>query len=116
MSSAHAEKSTTVRSLGTRVAAARVAVPLLDAGCSIVAFDAPAHGTSGGRLASVPLFAEAVAAVARASGARAAIGHSMGAAALALAVSRGLALDAAVLVAPPRAPDLFFERFCAALG
>jgi pimeloyl-ACP methyl ester carboxylesterase len=91
------------------------AQPLAAAGCAVVGFDAPAHGASSGRVASVPEFADAVAAVAAAHGARAAIGHSMGAAAVAFALRRGLALDAAVLVSPPRSPAEFLDRFCAAL-
>jgi len=91
------------------------AAPLVAAGCAVVGFDAPAHGESSGRVASVPEFADVVAAVAGAQGARAAIAHSMGGAAVALALRRGLALDGAVLVSPPRSPAGFFDRFCAAL-
>jgi pimeloyl-ACP methyl ester carboxylesterase len=94
---------------------AAFAGPLAAAGCAVVGFDAPAHGASSGRVATVPEVAAAIAAVARAHGARAAIGHSMGGAAVAYALSRGLALDAAVLVAAPRAPAGYFDRFCAAL-
>jgi Serine aminopeptidase, S33 len=86
------------------------------AGLAAVAFDGPAHGASPGRTASVPELADAVAAVARAVGARAAIGHSVGAAAVGLAASRGLGLDAAVFLAPPRTPWRFLDAFCAALG
>ena len=92
------------------------AAPLLEAGCSVIGFDGPAHGDSTGRTASAPAFADAVVALARAAGVRAAIGHSMGAAALALATSRGLSLDAVVLVSPPRTPVPFFEAFSEALG
>lgn len=90
--------------------------PLLAAGCSAVAFDAPAHGASTGRLTSGVGFAEATSAVAERVGARAAIAHSMGGAGLAWAIAGGLALDAAVLVAPPRGPVAFFHRFCDALA
>ncbi len=89
---------------------------LLEKGCSAVTFDAPAHGLSSGWLASAPLFGEAAAEVAARVGARAAIGHSMGAAGLSVALVRGLPLDAAVFVAPPRNPAGFFEAFCRALG
>ncbi len=91
---------------------ASVASALVENGCSAVTFDGPAHGASSGRLASVTLFADAVAAMAERVGARAAVGHSLGAAATAVALRNGLDLRAAVLVAPPRGPAGFFERFC----
>jgi pimeloyl-ACP methyl ester carboxylesterase len=90
--------------------------PLLAAGCAVVAFDGPAHGASTGRTATMPELADAAGDVARRFGARAAIGHSLGAAAVALALHRGLSLDAAVLVAPPRAATALFDGFCAAMG
>jgi pimeloyl-ACP methyl ester carboxylesterase len=90
--------------------------PLVAAGCSVVAFDAPAHGGSTGTIASIPAFADALREVAGRVGARAAVGHSMGAAGLGWALGGGLQLDAAVLVSPPRSPAEFFHRFCDALG
>lgn len=90
--------------------------PLVAAGCAAVAFDAPAHGASTGRLASGVSFAEAVAAVAARVGARAAIGHSLDAAGLRWALADGLRLDAAVMLAPPRGAAPFFRRFCRALA
>jgi pimeloyl-ACP methyl ester carboxylesterase len=89
--------------------------PLEDAGFSVVTFDAPAHGHSGGRLASAPVFAGAVADVARQFEARAVVAHSIGAAGLGLALATGLQLDAAVMIAPPRGPLEFFRRFTEAL-
>jgi pimeloyl-ACP methyl ester carboxylesterase len=94
---------------------AAFAPALLEAGCSVVTFDAPAHGASSGRLASVPLFADAVATVAQRVRAQAAIAHSMGAAGTALALLQGLSLRAAVFVGPPRNPASFFQRFCEVL-
>lgn len=93
-----------------------LSAPLLSEGCSIVTFDAPAHGSSPGRIASVVHFAAAIEAVAARTASRAVIAHSMGAAATALAISRGLILDAAVFLGPARSPEPFFERFCEALG
>ncbi len=90
--------------------------PLREAGFALVTFDAPAHGRSGGRLASVPVFAEAIAAVAEHSGARAAVAHSMGGAGLALAILRGLPVDAGVVVGTPRSPWPFFRAFGEAMG
>lgn len=92
------------------------ATPLLQAGCAVVAFDGPAHGASGGRTTHMVRHAEAATAVARHFSARAAIGHSFGGAALAIALHRGLSLHAAVLVGAPRAPRGFFEPFCDAMG
>jgi len=90
--------------------------PLLAAGLGVVAFDGPAHGASAGRTSTMPEFADAAADVARRFGVRAAIGHSLGAAAVAIALHHGLSLDAAVLVAPPRAATVIIDGFCAALG
>lgn len=94
---------------------AAFAPPLLEAGCSVVAFDGPAHGASTGRTTSMPELAGAIGAVAARFRPRAAVGHSLGGAALALALHRGLALDAAVLVAPPRTPTEWLEAFSAHL-
>ena len=93
-----------------------LAPALLSAGCSVVSFDGPAHGSSSGRVATIPLMAEAIAAVARRFDARAAIGHSFGGAALGVALHRGLELDAAVIIGAPSSPLSFFDAFCEALG
>lgn len=90
--------------------------PLVAAGCAAVAFDAPAHGASTGRLASGIAFAEAISATAAHVGARAAIGHSVGAAALGWAMASGLALDAAVMLCPPRGAGSYFRQFTEALA
>ncbi len=89
--------------------------PLLSAGCSAVAFDAPAHGYAG-RLTSGITLADTVSAVAESVRARAAIGHCIGATAVGWSVARGLRLDAAVLLGPPRGAGGFFQRFCDALA
>lgn len=88
---------------------------LAEAGCAAVTFDGPGHGFSSGSLASVPLFGEAVAALARQVRARAAIAHSMGAAGTGVALADGLDLEAAVFLGPPRSPAAFFHQFCSAL-
>src|SRR6266568_473872 len=92
-----------------------LAAPILRAGCAVVTFDGPAHGDSTGKTASVRDFARAVAAVAERVGARAAIAHSMGAPAVALALAGGLSLDAAAFVSPPRSPVPFLDRLFDAL-
>lgn len=76
--------------------------PLLEAGYSVVAHDMPGHGQSPGRSASIPAFAAAIARLAAAAGPlHGAVTHSMGGAALSLAVARGLPVGRAVLVGPP---------------
>jgi len=60
--------------------------------------------------------AEAIAAVARHTGARAAVGHSFGGAALGIALARGLRLDAAAVVGAPASPFGFFDGFCEAFA
>jgi pimeloyl-ACP methyl ester carboxylesterase len=88
---------------------APLAGALAEAGCAAVAFDAPAHGRSGGSTTSMVGFAEAASAVARRFGARAAVGHSVGGAAIAWAAAHGLELAAAALVAPPQTPVAFMD-------
>ena len=95
---------------------APLATALAEAGCTAVAFDAPAHGRSSGRVASMLHFADAATAIAARFGARAAVGHSLGAGALAFAASRGLDLAATVLLAPPRTPVSFVDGLAAALA
>jgi pimeloyl-ACP methyl ester carboxylesterase len=95
---------------------ATFASALARTGCTAIAFDGPAHGGSSGRFASVAHFADALADVAAETGARAAVGHSMGGAAVALALSRGLPVEAAVLVAAPRTPGTWFAQFSEALA
>jgi dienelactone hydrolase len=94
---------------------AALARALAAEGCTAVGFDAPAHGASGGRTTSMVGIADAAAAVARRVGARAAIGHSVGGAAVAFAASRGLELAAAALVAPPRTPWAFVDELAGEL-
>jgi hypothetical protein len=86
--------------------------PLMRAGFSVVAFDAPAHGSAPGRHSALPEFVDAIRAVAREHGPfEAAIGHSLGAAACALAVRGGLEIRSVVLLAPPADPEKYSGRF-----
>jgi pimeloyl-ACP methyl ester carboxylesterase len=89
--------------------------PLLDAGFGVTAFDAPGHAESGGRLCSLPDFIEAIRAVASAWEPAALIGHSMGAAAAALALAWGLPARAAVLISTPSNPERYTTRFAKCL-
>jgi pimeloyl-ACP methyl ester carboxylesterase len=95
---------------------APIAHALAAAGCTAVAFDAPAHGRSGGRTTSMVGIADAAAEVAARFGARAAVGHSVGGAAIAFATANGLDLAAAALVSPPRTPAAFVDAAASALG
>jgi pimeloyl-ACP methyl ester carboxylesterase len=90
--------------------------PLVSAGFGVVAYDAPAHGTSSGRRSNLPAFADVVGAVGRATGGPVAvIAHSMGAAAAAAALRSGLPATRAVLLAPPSDPRVVLREFAAHL-
>lgn len=76
--------------------------PLLRQGFSVVAFDAPGHGMTGGRESSLPHIQQALDAVLDHLGAvHAIIGHSVGGAVAAGALARRPAIGSAVLIAPP---------------
>jgi pimeloyl-ACP methyl ester carboxylesterase len=90
----------------------RFVLPLVEAGFSVVAFDAPGHGSSRARLCSVQDFIRAVSAVAEDSGPLAGfIGHSLGAAAGILALRNGVRAGAAILLAPPANPEELAGKF-----
>ena len=74
--------------------------PLLSAGYQVIAYDQPAHGVSEGRLTGLPDFADLLAELAwHHGGVQAFIGHSLGAAAGALALANGrVRFEKAVLV------------------
>ena len=89
---------------------------LVGAGHRVIAYDAPAHGRSPGRLASLPEFARALRAVADAAGpVHGLVGHSLGGAAVAVALSQGLAARRAVLIAAPSDPATFSRAFASYL-
>jgi pimeloyl-ACP methyl ester carboxylesterase len=88
-----------------------MATALVERGRSVTLFDMPAHGRSEGRTTTLPEMADAVGAVARATGTPDAIvGHSLGAAAAVLALRDGLGASAAALLAPVAEPWLFLRR------
>ena len=92
--------------------------PLLDAGYAVVTFDAPAHGFSGSRYASVLHFAQAMQAVVDAvGGVHGIVAHSLGGAAANLALARGW-IEAArvVTIAAPTEFDSFSRRFARQLN
>jgi pimeloyl-ACP methyl ester carboxylesterase len=74
---------------------------LIKANFEVIGFDAPAHGRSSGELASGPAFARAAREVADTVGPLDfAIAHSMGAAALSMAMFHGMNVRKAVLLSP----------------
>lgn len=91
--------------------------PLLRAGFSVVAFDAPAHGASSGELSSLPQFAAATLEVAERYGPfDALVSHSMGGAAASLAMAQGLKVKRAVYIAPPADAYDWYRKFSRMLG
>jgi pimeloyl-ACP methyl ester carboxylesterase len=85
---------------------------LVEAGFRVVLFDAPAHGASMGRQASLPQFSRALREVGAAVGpTHGLVGHSLGGAAVSLAIRQGLAARRAVLLAPPADVFLFSHAF-----
>ena len=97
-------------SYGTRVSS--WLRPLRDAGYAVVAFDQAAHGRSSGTHTTLPDFTCHLMAVGRHFGpAAAVIGHSLGGAASALALARGLQARRAILIAPAADPLAAVERF-----
>ena len=91
--------------------------PLVEAGFQAVAMDGPAHGEASGRHTSAAHFASTLAALSRdLGGFEAALTHSMGASAVALAMRQGLPLQRAVFVAPPVDLEHFFVLFLHTIG
>jgi pimeloyl-ACP methyl ester carboxylesterase len=91
--------------------------PLVEAGFSVVTYDAPGHGASSGRTSSLPELAEMVGEVARATGGPfAVVAHSLGAAATAVAMFQGLKVERAVFLSPPEDPRWGVRAFGQALG
>jgi pimeloyl-ACP methyl ester carboxylesterase len=89
-----------------------MAAALVDAGFRVVAHDGPAHGASTGRFASLPEFARALRAVGDAVGpAHGVVGHSLGGAAVVLALRDGLAAERVVLLATPADVGRFTTAF-----
>ncbi|HUP63318.1 MAG TPA: alpha/beta fold hydrolase [Thermoanaerobaculia bacterium] len=91
--------------------------PLVDAGHTVITFDAPGHGKSRGSRSSLPHFMWALRSVAEAVGEPFAIlAHSLGCAAATLALRDGLAAERLVFVSPPLNPVEYTRRFGEILG
>jgi len=91
--------------------------PLVASGRRVVWFDQPGHGESGRGPVALPNFVHAVHALAATHGPfEAAIGHSLGAAALGLALRGGLELGRVVLVSAPASLNEHAHKFARMLG
>lgn len=91
--------------------------PLREAGYAVVAFDQAGHGRSGGTTATLPGFTELLMEIGHRHGpAAAVIGHSLGGAAAATALARGLAAERAILIAPSADPVAAAFRFAHLVG
>lgn len=98
-----------------------IAEAIARSGRRFIALDGPAHGLSPGRVAHPRLFAEtlldAAAEIATEAGAlEAVIGHSMGAGAVAYALSQGLNVQRAVLIAGPSSYETVVREAAALAG
>ena len=91
--------------------------PLLERGFRVVWFDQPGHGESGGGRVGLPDFVRAIEALASTHGPfAAAIGHSLGAASLGLALRRGLPLARIAFVSSPASMIEHTNAFARLLG
>lgn len=91
--------------------------PLLARGFRVVWFDHPGHGESGRRRVALPDLVRALGAIDAACGPfQAAVGHSLGAAALALALRGGLSLQRVVLIGAPASISDYMHGFARRLG
>jgi pimeloyl-ACP methyl ester carboxylesterase len=91
--------------------------PLVALGFRVVTFDQPAHGASEGERSNIADFCDAVlSAASDLEPVHAVIGHSLGATAIALALSLGLDAKRVVLLAPALALAPFVRAFASSLG
>jgi len=91
--------------------------PLVNAGFRVVALDAPGHGRSAGRLSSAPEFARALVSVAERCGApHGFVAHSLGAAAVAIALRNGVPARRLVFIGAPLQPLAWVDAFARRLG
>lgn len=91
--------------------------PLLANGYRVVWFDQPGHGESGRGPVALPDFVGALQTLVATHGPfEAAIGHSLGAAALGVAMRRGLELRRVVFVSPPASIIEHAHKFARLLG
>ncbi len=91
--------------------------PLVERGFAVVAFDAPGHGSSDGRISTLLHYVDALrAAVREVAPVHAIVAHSMGAATAAYALRGGLRAERAVFVGAAADPFRFHDVFMEAIG
>lgn len=107
-----------VHGWGSRTARfAPLTAALVEAGFRVVGYDAPSHGSSTGRLASLPEFTRALERVIQSVGpVYGLVGHSLGGAAAAMALGRGQTARRAVLLAAPADVRVFSDIFAETLA
>lgn len=98
-----------------------LAEALAGAGFAPLLLEMPAHGRSAGTVSNVPQFSRAIGYVAarlaqEGTPLRAGVAHSMGAAAMAHAAARGLAVERLVMLAPPASMRGFSRYFAQVFG
>lgn len=90
---------------------------LVAKGLRVVALDAPAHGRSGGKASSMIEFGAGLSSAQRELGPlHGVVGHSLGSASTAFAISNGLEVERLAFVSPPFDLDVYFELFLGVLG
>ena len=91
--------------------------PLLERGFAVVAFDAPGHGASDGRVSTLIHYVDALGvAVREVAPVHAIVAHSMGAATATYALRGGLEAERAVFVGAAADPFRFHDVFMEAIG
>ena len=91
--------------------------PLVERGFAVVAFDAPGHGASDGRISTLLHYVAALrVAVREVAPVHALLAHSMGAATATYALRGGLAAERAVFVGAAADPFRFHDVFMQAVG
>lgn len=102
---------------GTHLDLRAFVAPLVEAGHEVISLDLPAHGQSEGKLASIPDLARALLHVDAAYGPFAAVvAHSVGCAAVGVALRDGLQAARTVLIAPPGRYADFAGEFARMVG
>ncbi len=90
--------------------------PLLDAGFSVVAYDAYAHGTSDGTITNILYMAKHFAQVMHRVDAKYAIAYSLGTGGATIAARDGLPIDRMALISGPADMPFYLRQFADGLG
>lgn len=91
--------------------------PLVEAGRQVISIDLPAHGKSEGKVTSVPEIAKVLLPIEKQIGPISGIiAHSVGCAASALAIRKGLQAPRIVMIAPPARMDYYVRAFAMQFG